>query len=37
MKKWLLSDDEEAKKIRIIGFDTVDELMPLAEDYVCRQ
>lgn len=36
-KKWLLSDDEDAKKIKMIAIDTIDELIPLAEKEICRQ
>lgn len=34
---WLASDDEDAKKIKMISFDTIDELIPLAEEEICRQ
>lgn len=34
---WLASDDEDAKKIKMIGLDTIDELIPLAEQEICRQ
>lgn len=34
---WLTSDDEDAKKIKMIGLDTIDELVPLAETEVCKQ
>ena len=34
---WLASNDEDAKKIKMIGLDTIDELIPLAEQEICRQ
>lgn len=34
-KDWVLSDDEDAKKIKIIGIDTIDELIPIVEKEVC--
>lgn len=35
-KEWILSDDPSAKKVKIVGIDTVDELIPLVEEEVCR-
>ena len=34
---WLSSDDEDAKKVKMISFDTIDELVPLAEAEICKQ
>lgn len=35
--EWLASDNEKAKKIKMVSFDTIDELIPLAEEEICRQ
>lgn len=35
--KWLKSDDEDSKKIKMIALDTIDELIPIAEREICRQ
>lgn len=37
MKSWILSDDEDAKKIKMLGFDTIDELIPIAEKEICSR